>query len=1116
MEGKNSLDLQLPELLDRLTCHEHLGLFYKNPAERLELVIAFIQSGWEQRQQCLYLLADDDEPAMIDALRQGGLGVDAALDTGALIIAPAKRFDPRPGGFEQDALINFLEEAAAGARASGYAALRITGKIICKADLHFNGQALIDYRVKLNRFFAEHAALGIFHYPCRALSPHTWPHLISVHPQVIYAGRVYKNIYYIPPPAEAETAAHDCHLELLLDNLRQRIEASPALVREEQKQTLFLNHISEILVHQDLEHCILWANQAAAASLGLEPQQLLGRHCYELWQHRRQPCPDCPVARAWQTGQSQEAEMVLADGRVWLIRGYPLQDQRNKVAGAIAISLDITASQRTEAALRESEAKFRNLLDYIPGVSIQGYGVDGIVRYWNKASEDVYGYTAEEAIGKNLADLIIPPELKPLFAQGLELGAKATQSGEFMPPGELRLRHKDGSLVPVYSIHTVVCLPNRSPLMFCIDVDLSERLQAEEALQKEKQKFQLLVEQAPLGISLINKKGEYQYVNPKFIELFGYTLEEIPTGKQWFPKAYPDPRYRQEVISTWIKDREAVRPGECRPRTFTVTCKDGSEKIIHFRPVGLENQDYLIIYEDITERSRAEEALKESEERFKILFEYAPDAYFLHDLAGNLIDGNRAAEKLVGFPREELIGQNLLNLPLVETEQKSLVSNVLDQMAQGEAAGPLEFTLNRRDGGKVIAEVKSYPINLRGRSLGLGIAHDITARKKLEEELLKASRIESLSILAGGLAHDFNNLLHGVLGNLSLALTMLNSHPLDELYKMLNAAENACLRATDLTRQLLTFAKGGMPVKKLTIIPDLLKDWVNFALIGSMVQSEFSLSENLWPVEVDQGQLSQVINNLIINAEQAMPQGGMIKVVAENVVIDRSSVIPLKKGRYVKISIIDQGIGIPKGHLSRIFDPYFTTKQKGSGLGLATAYSIIKNHEGYITVDSEIGVGTCFEIYLPASQKKIDTSIQFHPLPLAGQGKILVMDDEPMIRDLVGKMLEKIGYQVDFARDGAEALKLYARAQAEGQPFTAVIMDLTIPGGMGGKEAIKRLLELDPRAKAIVSSGYADGTALLNFREYGFQGIIPKPFRITELSRILHGVIHCPDQVSLT
>jgi CheY-like chemotaxis protein len=335
----------------------------------------------------------------------------------------------------------------------------------------------------------------------------------------------------------------------------------------------------------------------------------------------------------------------------------------------------------------------------------------------------------------------------------------------------------------------------------------------------------------------------------------------------------------------------------------------------------------------------------------------------------------------------------------------------------------------------------------------------------------------------------------------------VNSDLTDHNFKRLTDVEKAVMRAQDLTRQLLTFAKGGAPVKQTASIREIIEDSCRFSLSGSNVTCAFSFTGNLKPVEADVGQIGQVINNLVINAVQAMPEGGSIEVKAENAIVGPQDALPLAPGEYVRVSVVDQGIGIPKENLSRIFDPYFTTKQKGSGLGLATSFSIVKRHGGLLTVESAPGEGSAFHIYLPASLGELPVEETREKAPVAGMGKILVMDDEESVRGVVGEMLKAVGYEYELAKNGAEAVELYHRALSKGRPFDAAIMDLTIPGGMGGKEAVKKLIELDPKVKAIVASGYSSDPVMADFKAYGFTGVITKPYDLQTLSRALRTIL---------
>jgi len=385
------------------------------------------------------------------------------------------------------------------------------------------------------------------------------------------------------------------------------------------------------------------------------------------------------------------------------------------------------------------------------------------------------------------------------------------------------------------------------------------------------------------------------------------------------------------------------------------------------------------------------------------------------------------------------------------------------------------------------------------------LVEQIAERQRMEDELLKVRKIESLGVFAAGIAHDFNNLLTGILGYISLAQVVARIDA--KVIAYLSEAEQACQRATALTQQLLTFAKGGAPVRHTVSMVELLKESVGFALRGANVRGDIQMAADLWPVDVDAGQMSQVVHNVVLNAVQAMPGGGTIEVRAENIAFEADAPFPLVEGQYVQITLQDYGCGIPKEVLSNIFDPYFTTKAEGSGLGLATAYAIVTKHDGYITVTSEVGLGTTVVIYLPASQHAL-VSAQPRPLiPLSGSGRILVMDDEEVIRNLLRELLETLGYTVECVQDGAEAVAVYQCAQAAGQPFAMVILDYTIPGGMGGLETLHRLRAIDPQVKALISSGYANNPVMADWAYYGFRGVVAKPYTMAQLQETLHNVL---------
>ncbi len=376
---------------------------------------------------------------------------------------------------------------------------------------------------------------------------------------------------------------------------------------------------------------------------------------------------------------------------------------------------------------------------------------------------------------------------------------------------------------------------------------------------------------------------------------------------------------------------------------------------------------------------------------------------------------------------------------------------------------------------------------------------------RLKEEHLRREKLESLGVLAGGIAHDFNNLLMGIVGNIALARDARELS--GETKRFLDEAESASLRATSLARQLLTFARGGQPVKALVSVAELLRESVTFALRGSIIRVDLRMDPDLWWAELDRGQFGQVVHNIAINAVQAMPRGGCLTVTAANVCIAAEPGGPLPAGRYVCLTFRDQGIGIPPENLTRVFDPYFTTKQTGSGLGLATSHAVVQKHGGSIAVTSTLGEGSLFTVLLPARERGAATPTIERPHPPLRNVTVLAMDDEPGIRRLLADYLGRLGCQVTLAQDGREAVECYRLALQEQKPFDVVVLDLTVVGGMGGSEAIRELCALDPHVSAIVSSGYATGDVMANYARHGFKAVLAKPYRLKDLAPVLEDVL---------
>ena len=485
-------------------------------------------------------------------------------------------------------------------------------------------------------------------------------------------------------------------------------------------------------------------------------------------------------------------------------------------------------------------------------------------------------------------------------------------------------------------------------------------------------------------------------------------------------------------------------------------------------------------------------ALEESNEQIKNILESISDGFIAVDREWRCTYANGKATELSRVPREELLGNKIWDL-LADADNTAIYSKLHRAMNDNapmhseEYAAPLGAWF----------QVDAYPT----RS-GLAVfGRDVTERKRFSEQLLQTQKLESLGVLAGGIAHDFNNFLTVVQGNIEMAKEKLD--PDEPVQAILDQTASACQRAVLLSSQLLTFAKGGVPVRRLVSVGKLVMDAVQLAHAGAQTSIEVSISEDLWFAEVDPGQIGQVLHNILLNARQAMPEGGIVEVHAENVALGDT---PQADTR-VRISIRDYGCGITADVLAQIFDPYFTTKVGGSGLGLATAYAIIAKHDGNLSVESKPGDGTTFTIELPASQEGPGPQLPIVARMQSGTERLLVMDDEEALSKLLKSVLTKLGYEVETARDGAEAIALVENAKASGRSFDAVLLDLTVRGGMGGAEAAVRLKALDPSLKLIVSSGYSDAPVMSDFRKYGFDDVIPKPWVIAEVSEVFRRVL---------
>ncbi|MDD5223664.1 MAG: PAS domain S-box protein [bacterium] len=779
---------------------------------------------------------------------------------------------------------------------------------------------------------------------------------------------------------------------------------------------------------------------------------------------------------------------------------------------------DNTERKQAEEELRTTRDYLEKLLAYSNAPVIVWDPARKITRF-NRAFERMTGYAVGEVIGRDL-EMLFPAESKE--SSLLEIDRTAT--GKFWETVEIPIQRKTGEVRWVLWNSANVYGEDGKTLLSTIaqGQDITERKNTEEALRRSEESFRLITENASDFINIINRKGIMLYASPSH-QLLGYDLKEI-VGKPVldFVSAVDKEKINsllQLLIQVEKEDLDRMlKEGNSDRYIYGVDDKSGNihylESTTNIVPNN-ETGDFNILFvsRDVTDRKKAEEALHRSEERLRLISENTSDFITIINETGEFTYASSSYKRL-GFKPDELIGNNSLDFIHPEDRDKILPAIMkfifspdeeLARLKHGKNPERLIYRIIDKYGEIRQLETTADLIEKPDGFNILLISRDITEKKKMEEELLKNEKLQSLAVLSGGIAHDFNNLLAAILGNVSVALNTTDSQ--SEMHELLKDVETASHRASGLVQQLLTFSRGGTPIKKQMAIGQLIKVDVQMALSGSRVECEYILPENLWPVEVDAGQLGQVVSNLVINAVQAMPEGGKIGVRAKNVRVGKEFGDNLSEGEYVKISFRDSGKGITPENLSKIFDPFFTTRPESSGLGLSAVYSIIKRHEGHITVDSTPGRGATFSVYLPARRENGREEAKPMLEKTNGTKRVLVMDDELMVQKVTGRMLKQIGYEVEFAKDGQEAIEIYQKAGESSHPFAAVIMDLTIPGGMGGKIAVQKLIEIDPQVKVIVSSGYSNDPIMSDPRKYGFRGVIAKPYRFEEMAEVIKQVI---------
>lgn len=799
---------------------------------------------------------------------------------------------------------------------------------------------------------------------------------------------------------------------------------------------------------------------------------------------------------------SGEHLSIRKDGSVFFchMNIMPLFDENGNVYCYMAYLRDVTEERKAREELVFRKNLLDSLLELTPD---EIFFKDRDCRYLeiSASKAEKFGVPKEEIIGKTDFSFFEEEVAEKYFAEEQDIinGKKP------MPSGVGKRVGKDGKVYWI-SYTKVPRYDKEGNVIGVIGIsrDVTKLKKVEEELRKEQELLSNALESMEDGILVLDRNFHFTYWNSSMERIAKVSREEVLKSKKLPWEIFPNLK-NAEVDEMMKKAME----GEVVKRDkIPYESKDGTKIFTSEMYLPLRNPEGDIygivgVVKEITKEIEAEETLKESEEKYRILVENSREGICIFR-ADRFLFVNDYLCDILRYSKKELYEMEIWKI--ISEEDRSIVKEMERRREKGEEMPDVyEANIVTKNGDLRFCEFSIRKITYQGLESFMGIIRDITEYKDMEKEREKADRLESLGILAGGIAHDFNNFLTGILGNISLA--KLHLDPQDEVYDILEESERAAQSAKSLTQQLLTFSKGGSPVKVNIDVEDLIRSSVNFVLSGSNVRCNFEFSEDFWDVKADKGQISQVFNNLILNADQAMPEGGVITIRGETLKVKEGKGLPLKSGKYVMIKIRDRGIGMPEDIVSKIFDPFFTTKQKGSGLGLSTVFSIIKRHEGCITVQSELGKGSSFFVYLPAVYKdKIRHKGQKKKIH-KGKGKILVMDDKSFVRNTAVEALKLFGYEVEGVADGTEVVTLYKEEMDKGKPFDLIILDLTIPGGMGGEDTLKKLREINPEVKAIVSSGYSDDPVMSEYKKHGFNAVVGKPYQYEELCEIVRKVI---------
>lgn len=720
------------------------------------------------------------------------------------------------------------------------------------------------------------------------------------------------------------------------------------------------------------------------------------------------------------------------------------------------------------------------VLDAVSIVAVQGYDGDGTIRYWSKANEDVYGYTAEEALGKNIVDLIIPPEMRTLVQEIIRKGA---ETGIMPPPSEFLLMRKDGSRVPVHSSHPVIRFPDGTVRLFCVDVNLSVLKETEKALRKNEDKFRTYIQSAPDAIFVINAKGHYVEVNRAACELTGYSMSELVA------MSIPD-IVDPETYGETRKGFENLKRTGRETSEFRLKRKDGSIICASLNAVALSEDSFIAFCSDITERKQAEQALRDSEEKYRTLFESSSQGVLVADAeTRKFMYANSATSRMFGYSIEQLKTMSIEEIH--PTDDLPQVISEFKAQTQGLKAMTTDIPCIRQGGTVFYVDISAAMTTFDGRECSVAFLSDITEIKRLRELKSRAERLNMAGIIAGQVAHDFNNLLAPMVAYPEFIREELPPGHNSHIY--LDAIENAANKIADINQDLLTLSRRGhFNQKVLDINLPILQIVQEMKSRSRTITYEINLCEDLMNIMGSGAQIHRMLNNLLVNAHDAIEDIGQITVKTENYYADNTSVIydRIPKGEYIKLTISDTGCGISEDIIQKIVDPFFSTKtankKRGSGLGLSVVDAVIKDHSGYLDISSKVGQGTSFYLYFPIT-RECPGENESQRLT-SGTETVLVVDDDNVQREVSTQLLSKLGYNVSSVESGEKAIGFLRE-----NPRDLVILDMVMPGGIDGTETYRRILKINTAQKAIILSGLSESDRVIEAQKLGTGAFVKKP-----------------------